>query len=142
MGSEAAVGVDGGAGEIIASLQEELALERAKNEILMEQVLEGEDALEAEGVEARAAVAFATSLAGLAGADTTPAARKLLTQASSGAFPFVLADFVEAIGNPGARPEHLRAITERLTATGAHSGADLLAGAVALVNGAIEQEIG
>jgi hypothetical protein len=93
-------------------------------------------------LEARAAVAFATSLAGLAGADTTPAARKLLTQAASGSFPFVLADFVEAIGNPSARPEHLREITDRLTSTGAHSGADLLAGAVALVNGVIEQEIG
>ena len=52
MGSEAAVGVDGGAGEIIASLQEELALERAKNEILMEQVLEGEDALAGNDAEA------------------------------------------------------------------------------------------
>jgi len=52
MGSEAAVGVDGGAGEVIASLQEELALERAKNEILMEQVLEGEDALAGNDAEA------------------------------------------------------------------------------------------
>lgn len=94
-------------------------------------------------VEARAAVAFGTSLAGLPGADTTPTARKLLTQASTGVFPVVLAEFVETLGSPNAETERLRTVTGRLTSTGAHSGADLLAGALALVHGLVgPQEIG
>ena len=94
-------------------------------------------------VEARAAVAFGTSLAGLSRFDTTPAARRLLGQASTGIFPVVLADFVEAIGSPNAEPDRLRDLATRLTSTGAHSGADLLAGALALVDGLVgAEEIG
>ncbi len=91
-------------------------------------------------VEARAAVAFATSLAGLSRFDTTPAARHLLVQASTGVFPVVLADLVEAFGNPHAGPDRLRDLATRLAATGAHSGADLLAGALALVRGVVGAE--
>ena len=91
-------------------------------------------------VEARAAVAFGTSLAGLAGSDTTPAARDLLAKAATGVFPVVLADFVEALGSPNAEAEGLRSVAFRLASTGAHSGADLLAGALALANGVVEQE--
>ena len=89
-------------------------------------------------VEARAAVAFTTSLAGLPAGETTPAAHRLLQNASKGRFPAVLASAVEMIGNPHADPESLRTLTVHLAATGAHSGADLLAGALALVHGVVD----
>jgi hypothetical protein len=93
-------------------------------------------------VEARAAVALGKSLSGLAGSDTTPAARDLLAKASEGVFPTVLAEFVETMGSPDVEAESLRRIAARLTSTGAHSGADLLAGALALVHGVVgSQEI-
>lgn len=91
-------------------------------------------------VAARAAVAFSTSLAGLPSEETTPAAHRLLQNASRGQFPSVLATVVEMLGNPHADPESLRTLTVRLAATGAHSGADLLAGALALVHGVIDGE--
>lgn len=89
-------------------------------------------------VEIRAAVAFSTVLAGLPSEETTPAARLLLREASEGRFPAVLATAVELIGNPHADAESLRAATARLAATGAHSGADLLAGALALAQGVVD----
>lgn len=89
-------------------------------------------------VEARAAVAFSTSLAGLPEGETTPAAHRLLQNASKGRFPSVLASAVEMLGNPHADPESLRTLTVRLAETGAHSGADLLAGALALVHGVVD----
>jgi hypothetical protein len=92
-------------------------------------------------VEARAAVAFGTSLAGLPAGGTTPAAQKLLEGASRGTFPVVLADLVEALGSPNAETGRLRTLTDRLTAIGAHSGADLLAGALALVHGAVDSQV-
>ena len=52
----------------------------------------------------------------------------------------VLADLVEAFGNPDAGPDRLRDLASRLAATGAHSGADLLAGALALVRGVVGVE--
>ncbi len=92
-------------------------------------------------VEARAAVAFTTSLAGLPAGETTPAAHRLLQNASKGRFPSVLASAVEMLGNPHADPESLRTLTVHLAATGAHSGADLLAGALSLVHGVIDGEV-
>ena len=91
-------------------------------------------------VEARAAVAFTTSLAGLPAGETTPAAHRLLQNASKGQFPSVLASAVEMIGNPHADPESLQTLTVRLASVGAHSGADLLAGALALVYGVVGGE--
>lgn len=91
-------------------------------------------------VEARAAVAFSTSLAGLPAEETTPAAHRLLQNASKGSFPSVLASAVEMIGNPHADPESLQTLTVRLASVGAHSGADLLAGALALVHGVVDGE--
>jgi hypothetical protein len=91
-------------------------------------------------VEVRAAVAFSTVLSGLPAEETTPAAHLLLRNASRGLFPAVLASAVEMIGNPHADAESLRTLTERLAATGAHSGADLLAGALALVQAAADPE--
>jgi len=89
-------------------------------------------------LEIRAAVALSTVLAGLPAEETTPAAHLLLRSASEGRFPAVLASAVELIGNPHADADSLRAATERLAATGAHSGADLLAGAVVLVRGVVD----
>lgn len=89
-------------------------------------------------VDVRAAVAFSTVLAGLPAEETTEAAHLLVRAASEGRFPAVLAAAVELLGNPHADAESLRAVTARLTATGAHSGADLLAGALALVHGVVE----
>lgn len=86
----------------------------------------------------RAAVALSTVLAGLPAGETTPAAHLLLREASEGRFPAVLATVVELIGNPHADAESLRAAGARLVATGAHSGADLLAGALALVQGVVD----
>jgi hypothetical protein len=91
-------------------------------------------------VEVRAAVAFSSVLAGLPAEETTPAAHLLLRNASRGLFPSVLASAVEMIGNPHADAESLRTLTERLAATGAHSGADLLAGALAIAQAAADPE--
>lgn len=89
-------------------------------------------------VEARAAVAFSTALSGLPADDTTPPAHRLLQNAARGLFPSVLASVVEMIGNPNADPESLQKLTVGLASVGAHSGADLLAGALALVNGVVD----
>lgn len=89
-------------------------------------------------VEIRAAVALSTVLAGLPAEETTPAAHLLLREASEGRFPAVLATVVELIGNPHADAESLRSAGARLVTTGAHSGADLLAGALALVQGVVD----
>lgn len=91
-------------------------------------------------VETRAALAFSTSLAGLRAEETTPAAHLLLQDAAIGRFPAVLASAVEMLGNPHADPESLQALTGRLAATGAHSGADFLAGALALVHGVVDRQ--
>lgn len=91
-------------------------------------------------VEPRAAVAYSASLAGLPPGETTPAAHLLLLNAARGLFPAVLATAVELLGNPHADPESLRTVTARLAATGAHSGADLLAGALCLVQGVVDRE--
>lgn len=91
-------------------------------------------------VEPRAAVAFEKTLAGLPAEGTTPAAHALLDAASRGTFPVVLADVVEAVGSADARGDRLRLLAERLAAIGAHSGNDLLAGALALATALVEQE--
>lgn len=89
-------------------------------------------------VEARAAAAFGTAIAGLPAGETTPAAQDLLRNASEGRFPAILASVVEMIGNPHADAGSILTLTRRLAALGAHSGADLLAGALALVHGVVE----
>ncbi|MDL1951438.1 DUF2877 domain-containing protein [Acidobacteria bacterium ACD] len=89
-------------------------------------------------LEARAATAYATSLAGLVAAETTPAARELLVAASKGQYPTALAAVVEAMGSERPDRPALKEQAGRLVAMGAHSGADLLAGALALVRGVIE----
>lgn len=91
-------------------------------------------------VQASAADAFASALAGLAStptASTTSVALALLENASRRLYPSVLAGVVEVIGNPEAEPVTIEERVVLLTAVGAHSGADLLAGALALVLGVV-----
>jgi hypothetical protein len=86
-------------------------------------------------VERRAAAAYHAVLADVPLVHTTPAALALRANASKGLYPSVLAAFTEALGS--AEPP-LPSLAERvrlLAATGAHSGADLLAGALALALG-------
>lgn len=89
-------------------------------------------------LETRAVSSYATSLASVPRADTTPAARELLVNASKGLFPTVLAAVVEILGAAEADRAALRERAGKLVATGAHSGADLLAGALSLVRGVVE----
>ncbi|MFN7986342.1 MAG: DUF2877 domain-containing protein [Thermoanaerobaculia bacterium] len=89
-------------------------------------------------VDPRSVAAYSAALSLLPAEETTTAAAHLVRNASHGHFPAVLAAAVETIGNPHAATESLRAVTGRLTATGAHSGADLLAGALALVHGVVD----
>lgn len=91
-------------------------------------------------LEPRALAAYSAALGLLSPEETTTAAHNLVRSASQGHFPAVLATAVETIGNPLADPETLRAVTGRLAATGAHSGADLLAGALALVHGVVDAQ--
>jgi hypothetical protein len=86
-------------------------------------------------VEPSAAAAFAAALSPVP-AGTTPAAQALLAGAAKGLFPSVLADVVEAIGDAGSGTDALEGAAGRLAATGAHSGDDLLAGALFLARAA------
>ena len=85
----------------------------------------------------QAADSFATALAGFAPTLTTPAAAALLEKASRGLYPSVLAAVVEQLGNPEAEPAAIVERVNQLAAVGAHSGADLLAGALALLLGVV-----
>jgi hypothetical protein len=90
-----------------------------------------------------AAAAFARVLSGLGAGRTTPAAGRLLAQASEGLYPSVLADVVEALGNDRISPLSLDRAVSLLARTGAHSGADLLAGALTLARAvALSEEPG
>lgn len=89
-------------------------------------------------VDPRSVAAYSAALSLLPAEETTTAAAHLVRNAAHGHFPAVLASAVETIGNPHSATESLRAVTGRLTATGAHSGADLLAGALALVHGVVD----
>ncbi|MGV8038935.1 MAG: DUF2877 domain-containing protein [Thermoanaerobaculaceae bacterium] len=63
---------------------------------------------------------------------TTPAAERLLQEACAGHAPSPLARFVEALGRPEVTDDDLARRCACLVATGAHSGADWLAGTLAL----------
>jgi hypothetical protein len=82
-----------------------------------------------------AADEFAAAVAALPAGLTTTVAHALLSQAAEGRFPEPLAAFVGALGDPAVDRESLARLVERLVATGAHSGADWLAGVVALARG-------
>jgi hypothetical protein len=76
--------------------------------------------------------ALAAAIAQLPTGLTTDVAQHLLSASVVGRFPAPLAAFVSALGDPRVDRETLAALAERLAATGAHSGADWLAGVVAL----------
>jgi hypothetical protein len=88
-------------------------------------------------VESRAAGAFAAALTGLPSSPTSPVALALLENASKEIYPSVLVAVVELLGSPDADPDTLGERVALLTAVGAHSGADLLAGALSLVLGVV-----
>jgi hypothetical protein len=88
-------------------------------------------------VDARAAEVFAAALARLASAQTTPVALALLENASRGLYPLALATALERLGNPEAEPSAVEESVARLISIGAHSGADLLAGALMLALGVV-----
>jgi hypothetical protein len=71
-------------------------------------------------------------LAEMGDTGTTSVAREMVGRAAVGQFPEVLTGFVELLGDRNARADQVQAATGRLAAIGAHSGADMLAGVVAL----------
>ncbi len=78
------------------------------------------------------ATRLAAALAEVPAGKTTGVAHEMLAAAAEGRFPAPLAGFVAALGDAGVGFEALAALVQRLTAVGAHSGADWLAGVVAL----------
>ena len=80
---------------------------------------------------------LAEAVAAIPDGRTTPLAQRLLSETARGLFPAPLACFVEALGNPGVDGDTLSGLAVRLTAVGAHSGADWLAGTLALAGAAV-----
>jgi hypothetical protein len=76
--------------------------------------------------------ALAAALAGMGDTGTTTVAREMVGEAAAGRFPEVLASFVELLGDRDMAAEQVQAAAGRLAATGAHSGADMLAGVIAV----------
>jgi hypothetical protein len=71
---------------------------------------------------------------------TTPVAYRLLAEAAAGRFPAPLAALVDALGDPGVDHESFARSVGRLVAIGAHSGADWLAGVMALARACLARE--
>lgn len=80
---------------------------------------------------------IAAAVAAIPEGRTTPVAHHLLSEAARGFFPQPLASLVGALGDPSVDGEMLAGLVARLTAIGAHSGADWLAGALALGSAAV-----
>ena len=76
--------------------------------------------------------ALADCLEALAPDSTTDVAQEMIRHSGRGAFPEALARFAELLGKRRARPVRVRGAARALAATGGTSGADLLAGALAL----------
>ncbi len=72
------------------------------------------------------------SLAGLDGRRTTRVGREMIEQAAQGFFAQPLLAVVRLLGMPGVEFEELERAVRRLAAVGRQSGADMLAGALAL----------
>ena len=81
-----------------------------------------------------AADELAAAVAGLPSGVTTEIAQHLLAESVAGRYPEPLAALVAALGDSRADRGALNTLVERLVATGAHSGADWLAGVVALAS--------
>jgi hypothetical protein len=76
--------------------------------------------------------ALDAALGGMGDTGTTAVAREMVRSAAVGQYPEVLVSFVELLGDHDTAAEQIQAAAERLAAIGAHSGADMLAGAMAL----------
>jgi len=85
----------------------------------------------------RAAEALAAAIAQIPAGLTTDVAQHLLNEGAGGRFPTPLAAFVRALGDPRVDRAVLAGLVEQLAATGAHSGADWLAGVVALARACV-----
>ena len=86
-----------------------------------------------------AADQLAAAVATLPAARTTATAYRLLSETIGGRFPEPLADFVGALGDPGIDHATLSELLDRLAAIGAHSGADWIAGVIALARVCLAQ---
>jgi len=93
-----------------------------------------------ELLSAAAAARLAEVVAEIPAGVTTPVAHRLLTEAAAGRFPAPLARLVEALGDPSVGHDALAELVARLVAIGAHSGADWLAGVVALAQACLVRE--
>ena len=76
---------------------------------------------------------LAAALAAMGDTGTTSVAREMVGRAATGDFFEALTGFVELLGDRDTGADQLQAAAGRLAAIGAHSGADMLAGVVALV---------
>jgi hypothetical protein len=76
--------------------------------------------------------ALVAALAGMGDTGTTTVAREMVGEAAAGRFPEVLASFVELLGDRDTVADQVQAAAGRLAAIGAHSGADMLAGVMAV----------
>lgn len=86
-----------------------------------------------------AADQLAATVAKLPPGRTTAVAHHLLSETAGGRFPQPLAVFVAALGDPGVDHATLAGLLDRLAATGAHSGADWIAGVLALARVCLAQ---
>ena len=68
---------------------------------------------------------------------TTPVALAMRRHALTGEFPEALARFVEVLGSPVVSRRRLLSLANRLLGLGAHSGADLLSGALILARAVV-----
>jgi hypothetical protein len=90
----------------------------------------------AGAIDAGNARGFLDVLRASASGRTTPVAAELVRGASLGLFPEALASFTEVLGDPSLGETELAARAARLSRTGAHTGADMLAGVLSLARGA------
>ncbi len=91
------------------------------------------DAVGGEPLIARAAAeALATAVFALPPTSTTDVAHHLLYESAAGRVPVPLASLVGVLGDPRADRDTVTLLVARLVTTGSHSGADWLAGVVAL----------
>ncbi len=90
-------------------------------------------------IQTAAADQLAATVATVAAGRTTPIAHHLLSETAGGRFPEPLAALVGALGDPGVDRATLSTLLDRVAATGAHSGADWIAGVIALARVCLAQ---
>ena len=90
-------------------------------------------------LQAASADRLASEVAKVPSGRTTAIAHHLMAEAAGGRFPEPLAEFVAALGDPGIDHASLSRLVDRLAGTGAHTGADWIAGAISLSRGCLAQ---